>query len=91
LPSGEILLPLGHPQNASGGNCRQHLGWQDLGWQVGPVATPALDGRPDVASFKLKHVDLAQELVFQDAREVNTKFSKTFTTWFFPVATRCRL
>jgi integrase/recombinase XerD len=24
-------------------------------------------------------------LIFQDAREVNTKFSKTFTTYFFPV------
>ena len=38
-----------------------------------------------LASLRLKHVDLAQELLFQDAREVNTKFSKTFTTWFFPV------
>ena len=35
--------------------------------------------------LKLKHVDLAAENVVQDAREVNTKFSKSFTTWFFPV------
>ena len=36
-------------------------------------------------SLKLKHVDLADGKVVQDAREVRTKFSKTFTTWFFPV------
>lgn len=38
-----------------------------------------------IASFKLKHVDVARRLVFHDAREVNTKSSKTFPTWFFPV------
>lgn len=38
-----------------------------------------------VASFKIKHVDLVNGSVFQDAREVKTKFSKTFTTYFFPV------
>jgi integrase/recombinase XerD len=37
------------------------------------------------ASLKLKHVDLGDGKVVQDAREVRTKFSKTFTTWFFPV------
>jgi integrase len=35
----------------------------------------------------LKHIDLAGKSVFQDAREVKTKFSKTFTTFFFPVGT----
>lgn len=35
--------------------------------------------------MKLKHVDLNAGSVFQDAREVNTKFSKIFTTYFFPV------
>jgi integrase/recombinase XerD len=35
--------------------------------------------------MKLKHVDMIGNSVFQDAREVNTKFSKTFTTFFFPV------
>ena len=35
--------------------------------------------------MKLKHIDLAAGSVCQDAREVNTKFSKTFTTYFFPV------
>ena len=35
-----------------------------------------------LASFRLRHVDLARGLVEQDAREVRTKFAKTFTTWF---------
>jgi len=38
-----------------------------------------------VASLKLKHVDLIAGCVRQDAREVKTKFSKTFTTTFLPV------
>lgn len=38
-----------------------------------------------IASVKLKHVDLAGRCFHQDAREVQTKFSKTFTTWFFQV------
>jgi integrase len=38
-----------------------------------------------VASMRLKHVDLVQGCVYQDARDVKTKFAKTFTTWFFPV------
>ena len=40
--------------------------------------------------MKLKHVDLAAGSVFQDAREVKTKFSKTFTTFFFPVGAEVR-
>jgi integrase len=36
-----------------------------------------------IASMKLKHVDLVANTVNQDAREVNTKFSKTFITFFF--------
>lgn len=38
-----------------------------------------------LASLKLKHIDLHQGCVFQDAREVRTKASKTFTTVFYPV------
>jgi integrase len=38
-----------------------------------------------LASLKLKHVDLEQACVHQDARDVKTKGSKTFTTWFCPV------
>tara|TARA_R110000823_G_scaffold305771_1_gene427956 strand:+ start:3389 stop:4474 length:1086 start_codon:yes stop_codon:yes gene_type:complete len=44
-----------------------------------------------VASLRLKHVDLASRLVHQDAREVKTKFSKTFTTYFFPVGDEIQL
>jgi len=47
------------------------------------LLTGARDGA--IASMKLKHVDLTAGCVFQDAREVNTKFSKTFVTYFFPV------
>ena len=38
-----------------------------------------------LASLKLKHIDLHQGSVFQDARDVRTKAAKTFTTWFCPV------
>ncbi|MEO5812848.1 MAG: tyrosine-type recombinase/integrase [Rhodanobacter sp.] len=47
------------------------------------LLTGARDGA--IASMKLKHVDLVAGNVFQDARDVKTKFSKTFTTTFFPV------
>jgi integrase/recombinase XerD len=40
--------------------------------------------------MRLKHVDLAAGSVFQDARDVKTKFSKTFTTFFFPVGDEIR-
>jgi site-specific recombinase XerD len=51
------------------------------------IAFTLLTGTRDgaMASLKLKHVDLEQGTVFQDAREVRTKARKTFTTWFFPV------
>ena len=51
------------------------------------VAFTALTGARDsaIASFKLKHINLDTGSVFQDAREMNTKASKTFTTHFFPV------
>lgn len=51
------------------------------------VAFTLLTGARDsaIASMKLKHVNLATNCVNQDAREVKTKFSKTFTTYFFPV------
>ena len=47
------------------------------------LMTGARDGA--LASFRLKHVDLVQGRVDQDARDVRTKASKTFSTWFFPV------
>lgn len=51
------------------------------------IAFTLLTGARDsaIASMKLKHVDLVAGCVSQDAREVRTKFSKTFTTFFFPV------
>jgi integrase len=51
------------------------------------VAFTLVTGARDsaIASLKLKHIDLAGKFVFQDAREVKTKFSKTITTYFFPV------
>ena len=51
------------------------------------IAFTLLTGARDsaMASMKLKHIDLAADSIDQDAREVNTKFSKTFTTFFFPV------
>src|ERR1035437_8389398 len=51
------------------------------------IAFTLLTGARDsaIASMKLKHVDLVANRVAQDAREVNTKFSKTFNTFFFPV------
>lgn len=51
------------------------------------VAFTLLTGARDraIASFKLKHVDLVAGCVHQDAREVQTKFGKSFTTYFFPV------
>jgi len=41
------------------------------------MLTGARDGA--VASMRLKHVDLVQGCVYQDARDVKTKFAKTFT------------
>ena len=38
-----------------------------------------------LASFKLRHVDLVKGMVFQDGRDVRTKRSKTFPTYFCPV------
>ncbi len=52
------------------------------------LLTGARDGA--IASLKLKHVDMVEGLVMQDAREVNTKLSKTFPTWFFPVGDEVR-
>jgi integrase/recombinase XerD len=40
--------------------------------------------------MKLKHVDLAASSIYQDARDVKTKFSKTFLTVFFPVGNEVR-
>jgi integrase len=45
--------------------------------------TGARDGA--LASFRLKHIDMTAQTLFQDAREVRTKGRKNFTSIFFPV------
>ncbi|HEY8276049.1 MAG TPA: tyrosine-type recombinase/integrase [Methyloceanibacter sp.] len=52
------------------------------------LLTGARDGA--LASLNLKHVDMEEGRLVQDAREVRTKFSKTITTWFFPVGDEIR-
>jgi site-specific recombinase XerD len=56
------------------------------------IAFTLLTGARDraTASMKLKHVDLITNSINQDAREVKTKFSKTFNTVFFPVGKEVR-
>ncbi len=56
------------------------------------IAFVLLTGARDraIASMKLKHVDLSANSIYQDAREVKTKFSKTFVTFFFPVGDEIR-
>jgi hypothetical protein len=51
------------------------------------VALTIVTGARDnaTASLRLKHLDLAGRELFQDARDVRTKFGKTFPRWFFPV------
>jgi site-specific recombinase XerC len=51
------------------------------------VAFAILTGVRDGAltSFRLKHIDVGAQTLFQDAREVRTKGRKTFTSIFFPV------
>jgi site-specific recombinase XerD len=47
------------------------------------ILTGARDGA--TASFKLRHIDIERGQIDQDAREVRTKFAKSFVTTFFPV------
>jgi len=56
------------------------------------IAFTLLTGARDsaIASMKLKHVDLIGGRVLQDARDVKTKFSKTFPTYFLPVGAGIR-
>jgi integrase len=52
------------------------------------MLTGARDGA--IASLKLKHIDLEEGSVFQDAAQVKTKFSKSFKTFFVPVDPQVR-
>jgi site-specific recombinase XerD len=47
------------------------------------ILTGARDGA--IASLKLRHIDATEGKIDQDAREVRTKFSKSFVTTFFPM------
>jgi integrase len=47
------------------------------------ILTGARDGA--IASFRLRHIDMLEGTIDQDARMVRTKFSKSFVTTFFPV------
>jgi integrase/recombinase XerD len=51
------------------------------------IAFTLLTGARDnaIASMRLRHVDLDAGRVDQDARQVRTKYSKTFPTFFYPV------
>jgi integrase len=51
------------------------------------IAFAVLSGARDraIISFRLKHIDVENQLIEQDARQVRTKRAKTFSTWFFPV------
>lgn len=57
------------------------------------IAFALLSGARDnaIASMSLKHVDLANRRVYQDAREVRTKNAKTITSTFFPIGTDIEL
>ena len=46
------------------------------------MLTGARDGA--IASLLLHRIDLVEGCVHQDARDVQTKFAKSFTTWFLP-------
>jgi integrase len=52
------------------------------------ILTGARDGA--IASFKLRHIDFEEGRIDQDARQVHTKFSKSFVTTFFPVGDEIR-
>lgn len=38
-----------------------------------------------LSTLLINHVDLVGRSIYPDGREVKTKASKTFDTWFFPV------
>jgi integrase len=63
--------------------CRTEIERRDRALIAFTLLTGARDSA--IASMKLKHLDLIEKCVHQDAREVKTKFSKTFDTFFFPV------
>ena len=57
------------------------------------IAFTLLTGARDraITSFRWKHVTLSARCIHQDARDVKTKFSKSFDTFFFPVGEDVRV
>ncbi|MGY3694727.1 integrase [Bradyrhizobium sp. USDA 3240] len=57
------------------------------------IAFTLLSGARDnaIASMSIKHVDLINRRIYQDAREVRTKNAKTITSTSFPVGTDIEL
>lgn len=47
------------------------------------MVTGARDGA--LSSARLRHLDCAERVFYNDGRSMRTKFSKTFRSWFFPV------
>ena len=60
-----------------------HVQQRDRALLAFALLSGARDGA--LASFRLKHVNLAARSIFHDGREVHTKGRKTFTSTFFPV------
>lgn len=62
---------------------RTHIEQRDRALIALALLTGCRDGA--LASLMVQHVDLDANLLILDARDVKTKFSKTFVTHFFPV------
>lgn len=63
--------------------CLTEIEMRDRALMAFTILTGARDAA--IASARIKHIDMAEKSFYQDARDINTKFSKTFTTYFFPV------
>lgn len=63
--------------------CLTEMEMRDRALMAFTILTGARDGA--IASARIKHIDMIEKSFYQDARDINTKFSKTFTTYFFPV------
>jgi site-specific recombinase XerC len=63
--------------------CSTPLERRDRALMAFILLTGARDGT--IPTLRGKHLDVAVHRVNFDAREVHTKFSKSFSTWFFPV------
>ena len=67
----------------AGMEIKNEIAWRDQALIAFTLLTAARDGA--ICSAKIGHIDMGQSLFFQDGRQVDTKFSKTIHTTFFPV------